>query len=332
MKQLFCMCFCAFFISDSDQSIISAMKAVCNYYPIQYFSTVPFSLNQNNVEIQIKLSKQTMNIALNNGDNKKNWVELIPLICEQFNKRIIVKYGLSRSEIHYNRKDIIKLCNDIEVQDEISLEEQINLDKLMELRKKYYNVNRKPSKTYNLNDIVYIPRRHIPTPGVSTILNPPYEGPFRVLELKGKNAKLQHLSTKNALYESLNNLKRLDLAQYVTELRNGPIGQVNSKSALNISLQTPNVSERNFSLLDDNFFEQPENDERTPNLMLREKTFVDSPEKQTQGHIMDTDPAHWIDENIPADHDEQPDFNATNLVANMDFPGRRRYDLRPRKS
>ena len=67
--------------------------------------------------------------------------------------------------------------------------------------------------------------------------------------------------------------------------------------------------------------------------MLREKTLVDSPEKQTQGHIMETDPAHWIDENIPADYvDKQPDFNATNLVANMDFPGRRRYDLRPRKS
>ena len=205
-----------YIFSDADTSIISAMKEICKIYPIDFTTAVPNSQFQNIVETNYKVIKSMIELYLIKNHKILKWADYLPLIIDTANKRIVNSVHLSRHEIHHN--EISNPIFDIE-DDLFSFKDSDKIKDLIMKRNslKAKNVNN-DKHNFKLGDIVYCPNRYKAPVGVSTLVNPNCNGPYKIVKLQNRNAYLRNLISDKYISEHITKLKRLNLSDFFVEI------------------------------------------------------------------------------------------------------------------
>ena len=148
------------------------------------------------------------------------WVDYLPLIIDTANKRVVNKLEISRYELHYNMN-----CNplfDIE-EDNYSFKDSEKIKDIItkrdKLKKQYLSKNNDEDKCkYSVGDIVYCPNRYKAPIGVSTLINPNCNGPYKIVKIQNKNAYLKNLNSDKYISEHITKLKKLNLTDFFMEI------------------------------------------------------------------------------------------------------------------
>ena len=95
-------------LSDGETGLLAGIRKIQEYFPfMQTIVSPPFSAWQNSAEKAVGYIKKAMlKLIYNDHDPKErsDWVKLLPLAVSAINSSIIDKLGISRSELHFNRR------------------------------------------------------------------------------------------------------------------------------------------------------------------------------------------------------------------------------------
>ena len=207
--------------SDMGLEFTGEVKKLCLKYGITQYSTFPHSYQGNRSELLVKAFKNnTRKIIhdLSEGENKKEWDTLLPIIVNQMNKSILyltksitrelLMFGdeIEGPSLQVEEKQNSNYYQNREVLKDTCLKEY---DKTRINRKKYY----KPSEEMNINehDLVYIKNRKEVYP---KSLKVQYIGPMRVTQVYAKGITGYHVLSGEEMSAHFNHVKKMTVRQF----------------------------------------------------------------------------------------------------------------------
>ena len=107
---------------------------------------------------------------------------------------------------------------------------------------------KKQSSKFQLGDIVYLPNRYKAPVGVSTLIKPHAQGPYKILRIRDNNVYLTNLVTKKNISEHISKLKKINIEDIFLELDKGNIGELGNF----FPKDTHNLTSKKVQYQDDN--------------------------------------------------------------------------------
>jgi hypothetical protein len=196
--------------------------------PIAIHYSTPYCHFQNNAENYIKSFKRNFLKILNDSENpheNKDWALLLPTVAQSLNRQIIQALGISRDTIHFNCPTQFYPLAEISAEDNTEMQQHLDstginiYDAMKSVRDKYTAGSRKACvPRLTPGQLVFVIDKTPSPPGVSSILKAPTKGPFRVHEIKDRNATLVDIEDGKIFHSHLELLRPISMKQYRTLL------------------------------------------------------------------------------------------------------------------
>ena len=207
--------------SDMGKEYLGDVRKLCLKHGITQYSTFPHSYQGNRSELLVKAFKNnTRKIIhdLSEGENRKEWDTLLPVIVNQMNKNILyltksitrelLMFGdeIEGPSILVEEKQNTNYYENREAVKDTCLKEY---DKIRQEAKKYY----KASEEMNINekDLIYIRNRKEIYP---KSLKVQYIGPMRVTKVYPKGITGYHVLTGEEMSAHFNHIKKMSIRQF----------------------------------------------------------------------------------------------------------------------
>jgi len=225
---------------DNETSFQKMAKILVKVAPVKVLYSTPYCQFQNWSENYIKNFKKSFTKLLNDSEDPQdnaNWPLLLPTVTQALNRQIIPNVGMTREAIHYNMDtDFYPLAHlsssaDSHINDTVNALATDAFKLILQKRQKD-RARKKTASVPQFHETQLVFKRD-QTPGVSTILKIPNNGPYRIDKLEDRNVTLTEIGTGKTVHSHIQNIRPLQLSEFRLLLGKGwDLNAHNQKSGM----------------------------------------------------------------------------------------------------